>query len=154
EVSSVLGITHINPGGKYIDKSALLFSYDTKALVCLLNELKKLSAVVLTEVPEVVASQASELGYKSTIASPNYLLPFENNPFRFVSSKNLRKIKKVLEENPDSFDLKILRGDKKALRKAIKIDLKSYRDAKHIGTFRTASNIRFFEKLLELNVKN
>ncbi len=141
---------YTNPGGLFVDRSALLIDkYETATINTLFNALKAKGSFVLTEVPEDLASLFSQRGIEKLETGVNLQLPFENNPFRFVKSKNMRKIKKVYEEYGRDISFEMNRGSVQSLKIAMKIDRISYRQKKNIGTFNNPLNRAFFASLVK-----
>lgn len=151
------GVTVLkNPGGKFIDRSSLLTeSNDRKVLEIFLKNLSSQNNVLLNEVTEDIESTLKNTRNINFLNSNvNYTLPFENNPFRFMQKEDRRKIRKVMKEHPNMFNLVMARGDLKLLDTAIKIDSKSYRDRKNIATFKNKIDRKFFEEIIKNNPKS
>ena len=154
-VSRKLGVKfHTNPGGKYIDRSALLVKKRDKAIIkCLVTKLKRMGSFFLPEVQSQLADLFVGQQLTKVTSGINLQLPFENNPFRFVKSKNMRKIEKIHEEYGRDIEFVMNRGNLKTLKLAMKIDGISYRQKKNIGTFNNSLDRAFFTHLINIGTE-
>lgn len=149
-----LGLGYVtNPGEKYIDRSALLTDKaDFGMINFLIKELSIKGSFILPEITEEF-EKIFKKNKNVTVekSGTNLRLPFGDNPIRFLDKKQRKKIEKILRIYGKDLRIEMKRGSISALKKAISIDMKSYREKKNIGTFRNEIDKKFFLTLVKLN---
>ncbi len=98
------------PGGDFLDRSTLLIeSTDPYLLNFLFSELLKIGNVYLNELPEEIANYVATFFPKFNIsfASINFELPYGDDPFRYLSGKHKKQIKKVIEAEGDNLRVEL-----------------------------------------------
>jgi CelD/BcsL family acetyltransferase involved in cellulose biosynthesis len=155
-VSRKIGVKFLtNPGGKYIDRSALLVKKQDKAIIkCLVTKLKTKGSFLLPEVQSQLADLFVGQQLTKVTSGINLQLPFEDNPFRFVKAKNKRKITKIHEEYGKDLKFVMNRGNSATLKLAMNIDGISYRQKKNIGTFNNLIDRKFFTSLSRIAMQD
>lgn len=143
-------ITQTCPAGRFMDKLSLLYEdNNTRALKALVKFLKMDGNFYLAEISEheknIIVKYFSDIKFR--FSDINYYLPLTENPWQFISKKNLSKIKNKIKKNRDELSFKSFYGDVSALKTAFAIDMKSYKQAKGMASFTSKENQKIFMKI-------
>lgn len=146
-----------SPGGKYLDRSTLLLKEKNKGvIVTLFEKIQECGNFYFAEVDEEIVGLLS-LDKANLLILPSSLnpyLPIENNPFRFLSKKNLSKIRNRFEKNKRYLTFINCRGSNKLLEKVFEIDAKSSKAKKGMQTFSDPYVRLLFKNMASISPKH
>src|SRR4030067_1911912 len=125
------------PGGKYLDKSSLLYLYCEKKLILkLFKRILRESDLLLEELSDLVAECINQnfSSVKSYESSINYYIPGDDFT-RFISKKRRKKLEKYLRKYSSGLEYTYNKGADKIIEKLFNIEKNSIRRKYGKGTF-------------------
>lgn len=92
-----------SPAAEISDKSSILFLEKDKSIFeFLFKGISNLGNIIISEIENSLLPKSLNIKkFTKLQPSVNYYLPFENDPYRFFSKKQLKKLKKIIDANKD-----------------------------------------------------
>jgi hypothetical protein len=145
------------PGGKYLDKSAILYkNFDKEIIRETIEAITKLGNFYLEELSEeltgIITETNKNISKKESSISP--YIPIEDNPFRYLTTFNRNKMMNRIKNNIDHLSYQTFYGDAQGLEVAYAVDRISRKMKKGQGTFVNEKEKQFFSALLKTYKKD
>ena len=136
-----------SPGGKYLDKSSLLFvDNDLEIIEALVEKILKNANIYLVEINKEIKNNIVDLGITRLIwqASINPYISLDLEPFRFIKNKQRNEIRNKIKKHQNSFSFKLYVDNlDRYLETIFEIEKKSFKrkKGKHIFNKKIAKNL-------------